>query len=307
MMKKSAIGFLLLVVALTIAVLGSCAPSGNPIGEIGDYDSETRFSISQTNGVVQLAASGSIVGEDSAEQVGEFLVRERQYAYKDSDNKLVVLYVENQSQQNYTLTIVGQYLDGNGTVLKEETQQFVGFAAGGTNTFFFVPEMPFDRFVYTLQAEVYSEACYTNLFQYSWSFQKIDVPYWPDWKAADNSFTLAMKGGEFDAPPPDNQLIPCIIFDLTHECAVSFQERVCVWESVLFLNEQDEVIDFQPDWITSVYYPMEVGNRVGKGKEYYFFPNADELTWPEDLQSDLTVLVGVTKAEAIPLEKTGEG
>lgn len=299
MMKKLAIGVPLLFVVLTIAVLGSCAPSGNPIGEISDYDSETRFSVSQTNGIVQIAASGSIIGEDSVGQVGEFLVRERQYTYKDSDNNLVVLYVENQSQQNYTLTIKGQYLDGNGTVLKEETQQFAGFAAGGTNTFFFVPEIPFDRFVYTLQAEAYSEACYTNLFAYSWSFQEMVLPYWPDWKAVENSNTLAMSRGEIDALTPNNQYRPCILFDLTHECAVSFQERVCVWESVLFLNEQDEVIDFQPDWITSVYYPMDVGDRLGKGKEYYFFPNTDDLTWPEDLINELTVLVGVTKAEAI--------
>ena len=302
-MKKITMGFLALAVALAIAFLGSCSPSGNPIGEISDFDSETRFPVRQTNGMVRIDASGRSMDEGPVEQVGEFLVRERQYAYKDSDHNLVVLYVENQSQQNCTLTITGQYLDGNGSVLQEEVQRFEGFAAGGTNSFFFAPELYFDRFAYTLQTETYSGTCYTNLFRYTWSFLELDVPDWPNWMAQTNSYTLAMSRGEYDAPKPDKQYVPCILFELTQECTASFQENVCVWASVLFLNEQDEVIDYRPDWITGVYYPMKAGDRLGKGKEYYFFPNGTEKTWPEDLQKELTVLVGVTKAGSFSPEE----
>ena len=270
---------LLLAAILVLAGLGSYSVAGNVPGGTG------------------IKGETGIAPSVFAKPADAFSVHEQKYDYRDHDDHLVVLSVENQSNQSYTLTVKGQYLDEDGRVLKEENQTIEGFAAGWKNHFFFAPEIPFDRFVYTVDVEEYTGTCYTNLFAYSWSFREItsvDVRK-AVWETKMN--TLAYQSGK-PVFPSERVYLSYLAFDLIHECTASFSDYVCVWESVLFLNDRDEVIDFQPDWITGVYYPMEAGSKMGRGEEYYFFPNENDRTWPEDLIGDLTVLVGVTRASA---------
>lgn len=270
---------LLSAVIFALAGLGGYSVAGNEPGSTG-IKNETGMTASVF-----------------AEPINAFSVHEQKYDYRDNDNHLVVLSVENQSDQSYTLTVKGQYLDENGAVLKEESQTLEGFSAGWQNHFFFAPEMPFDRFVYTIDAEEYAGTCFTNLFAYSWSFREItlvDVRK-AVWETKMN--TLALQNGK-PVFPSERVFLPCLAFDLIHECTTGFSDYVCVWESVLFLNDRDEVIDIRPDWITGVYYPMDAGNKMGRGKEYYFFPDETDRTWPKDLTGDVTVLIAVTKASA---------
>lgn len=267
--------------------------------EYMEFDSDSSSQLAENAGagniINSVVQTGAVLGNDETIVNDAFVVRERKFDYKDNDHNLVVLSVENQTDKNYMLTVKGQYLDENGTVLKEESQTIEGFAAGWQNNLFFAPDISFDKFLYTLETEVYTGACYTNLFRYSWSHRDITSQDFEKavWEAKER--TLALQAGKpFAAGNP--VYLPCITFDLIHECTTQFDDYVCVWESVLFLNEQDEVIDVQLDWITGVYYPMNAGDKVGKGKEYYFFPDPYDRTWPTELKEDLTVLIGVTKA-----------
>ena len=178
---------LIVITMLTFGFQG-CEKSPNKMGEISDFDSEAYISVSGDQ-----SENGHAAG---------VVVRDREYAYQDSDDRLIVLQVENQTDKNYTITIKGQYLDENGAVLKEENQTFEGFEAGWKNYFFFVPEISYEKFRYTLETEAYSGECYASVFHYTWSFEESEMGIpWEDWRKDEASYEAAISRGE-NVPPP---------------------------------------------------------------------------------------------------------
>ena len=139
---------LCLIFSMTLAILVGCAKKEQtPAGTISEFESQAHF---------QPGTSGdeSASGGTSHEPVsGEFVVSEKKYDYNGAN--LELLYVENQTDRHYNVTIKGKYLDENGNTIKEETQSFVGFAAGWSNNFIFYPQMAFDSFTYTLETKEY--------------------------------------------------------------------------------------------------------------------------------------------------------
>lgn len=138
---------LCILISMILATFAGCAKEEeqNPAGTISDFESQTHF---------QPGASGddSASGDSSKAPVsGEFVVSDKKYDYKDAN--LVLLYVENQTNRHYNVTINGKYLDKNGEILKEETQTFEAFPAGWSNHFMFYPKFAFDRFTFELETE----------------------------------------------------------------------------------------------------------------------------------------------------------
>ena len=91
-----------------------------------------------------------------------FVVKQKKYDH--GSNNLIVLNVTNNNSENYIVTITGYYLDANGNVLKTETQTVNGYVANYEKYFSFIPEIAFDKFVFTLTAEKYSGECLDQLF-----------------------------------------------------------------------------------------------------------------------------------------------
>lgn len=144
---KSIIAFFIMISIILSVLVGCTKEELSPAGTISDFDSRAHL---------QVSASGNdfASGDMSRESItGEFVVSEKRYSYEGTD--LMVLYIENQSNQHYNVTINGTYLDENGETLKEECQTFEGFAAGWHNYFIFCPKMAFDRFTYTVDTEEY--------------------------------------------------------------------------------------------------------------------------------------------------------
>ena len=117
----------------------------------------------------------------SSQVASGFVVKQKKYDH--GSNNLIVLNVTNSNSENYVVTITGYYLDASGNVLKTETQTVNGYVANYEKYFSFIPEIVFDKFVFTLTAEKYSGECLDHLFSIKdlyiraekWGFSATDV------------------------------------------------------------------------------------------------------------------------------------
>ena len=145
----------MIILAIAFTVFTGCKKEDqNPAGTISDFESQAHIQVGASEGE-------STSGDTSKAPVsGDFVVSEKKYDYKDAN--LVLLYVENQTNRHYNVTIKGKYLDENGETIKEETQTFEAFPAGWSNHFIFYPRTAFDRFTYSVETEEYIPDTYTS-------------------------------------------------------------------------------------------------------------------------------------------------
>lgn len=302
----------LLVLAIVSVVLSGCAEgSVGPATEISDFESEKHFNIDDilNNGdnsseepsissvgtpatsspsisqeqsnedPSNVANSFGTQSESSQEQsqgtvTGEFVVSEKKYDYKDSN--LMVLNIENKTNKNFNITIKGQYLDKAGKLLKEDAVTFEGFAAGWNNNFFFVPEIAFDRFTYTLQVEEYDGDCLAQLF----------TPFCTLGEVTDDIGTVAE---------------PKLVSGIAVRYGFDYEQipqKLTVYVRMLVINNQGEVftyLDFG-EWGkgASAWSPEYAGARNTKAKLFYIFPDQNNPVWPEELKGNATVLFSIT-------------
>ncbi len=144
------ISSLSMVFLMLLALLAGCAKEEqNPVGTVSDYESQAHIQVS-------VPEDASTPEEASQTPLtGEFVVSEKKYDYKNAN--LMLLYVENQTNRHFNVTIKGKYLDASGKVIKEETQTFGAFPAGWSNHFIFYPKIAFDSFTYELETDDYTK------------------------------------------------------------------------------------------------------------------------------------------------------
>lgn len=137
-----------MVAVMLLTLLAGCAgQEEKPPENISDFESQAHIQVS-------VPEDESTPEEASQTPItGEFVVSEKKYDYKDSN--MMLLYVENQTNRNFRVTINGKYLDEKGNVIEEETQTFDAFPAGWSNHFIFYPRRAFDSFTYELETESY--------------------------------------------------------------------------------------------------------------------------------------------------------
>ncbi|MBQ3002310.1 MAG: hypothetical protein IJD82_01105 [Clostridia bacterium] len=93
-------------------------------------------------------------------QSDAFAVSDKKYSYDGKD--LIIMQIKNQTNDPYSITINGQFLDENGNVLQTETKSFDQFAAGYENHFLFQPDIRFADFRYTIDFKKYKGDIYVN-------------------------------------------------------------------------------------------------------------------------------------------------
>lgn len=133
---------------MVLTMLSGCTKEEqNPAGTISDFESQAHIQVS--------APEDESTAEEASKTplTGEFVVSEKKYDYKDAN--LMLLYVENQTNRDFRVTINGKYLDEKGNVIEEETQTFDAFPAGWSNYFIFYPRRAFESFTYELETESY--------------------------------------------------------------------------------------------------------------------------------------------------------
>ena len=134
--------------------------------------------------VTQAPATKPSVNEpEESKNYGSWVVKQKKYYYNSDpyiiwykgmddtyngpapDSNVVILNVENKSNEAYTITIKGNYLDASGNVIKTETKTFEGFAANWSNYFVFAPSIKFDKFTFEFSAKKYSGETYVQYFE----------------------------------------------------------------------------------------------------------------------------------------------
>lgn len=163
-MKKAL--YLTLVVFILMASLPGCSNQANEISkEIGtvsfddpieSYDEESRFFVEGESSDLSFETSQSPSNSD-------FLVRQKKYEYFEKD--VIILEVSNETENNYSVTITGNYIDSNGGIIATEEQTTIGFSSGFKKYYIFMPNMVFDSFSYELSVEKYHGECHeANIF-----------------------------------------------------------------------------------------------------------------------------------------------
>ena len=103
---------------------------------------------------------GNVTSEEEFRPTGGIIVKQKKYDY--NGNHVVIMTVENQTKQDYTITIKGSYFEANGTMIQQENKTFKGFASGYQNYFIFNPGMQFDLFEYTLTTESFDGIAFSK-------------------------------------------------------------------------------------------------------------------------------------------------
>lgn len=253
----------LLASVCCIVLLGACSEGSNEY-TISAFDNESKIVLGEDSGGTE---SGS-----ETQVTGEFTVKEKKYSFEGTD--LILLELTNETGQNCSVTVNGSYLDKDGNVLKTETQTFDQFAVGYQNFFLFQPEIQFEKFTYTVEAEATDAIMYASQIQASLAdIYEMKVP----------NLDLAVQG--------DHKLYPTII--AYFEYLKNTDEVLDVCSKWVLFNEKDEIIAIVP---IGTYLRDELN-----GQQYPLYTTTeDTLVWPEDYKGKVRaihVLISLVKGE----------
>ncbi len=203
-MKKT---FILLLCFLISGIFCACnmdnentslPPADDPVGE---YDEASKVLVENVS--------------DTAE--GTFDIKYKKYDYKDGN--AVILNFKNQTGTNYKVTVTASYINGDGSVIKTESQTYKDIATGTETHFVFNPGIAFSDFDYDVQAEVYEGVCFlSNIKQLEWDMNSKDANILA-WPIYDSGVESASYWALYGSPQYENKN-PDIM--ARHMVAVSF-------------------------------------------------------------------------------------
>ena len=271
-----------LIFVLLITLLCACEIKGTDnsadintsytMDDLESYDNESLFiPPTETSDNVSTDVNEDASDPDKTEQADGFMIKNKKYSYEGTD--LVILDVKNQTDKNYTLTINGSYLDKDGNVIKTETQTFEGFCAGMQNYFLFQPKITFDKFTYTVEMIEYKEECLMSYF-----------------KLLDAKLTLKYSSANFING--DTKMYPTIFASL-HEYN-SHSEMLVLYKNVIVIDQHDQIYTIQYRYNT-----IQAQNETQGWDDYelYYELTDGEITWPDELEGDVKILLSVIKID----------
>lgn len=282
-----------LAFALAIAACVFVLSSGQrtaAAGGLDRYDSEMQFPV-DSNGEAQ-----------DAVYIDGFVVRQRTYSL--DGNGIVVLEVENQTEVNCSVTILGNYLDGDGDVVRQETKTFEGFSAGWKNYFFFRADFPFADFTYLLQAEACDGESMASQVELSWKLSRGYAVAPEDEARLEQAETPADAGNTSAF-----RTVPAVFLDLLYTNRAEYD--------IEFAGEY-LVIDSNGKAYTVNPFACEAKGQTEGGSKHsviYYWASEDGgafadyagLGYPEELRGNVTVYVSLTAAAGgTPSGATGE-
>lgn len=218
---------------------------------------------------------------------GTFLVKQTKHTYRDSD--LILLYIENQSSKDYSLTISGKYLDQSGEIIKSEEQTFDQYYSGYKNYFLFYPDAYFSDFEFTL------------------SFGEVKKLSNDDPRSSDKDIRVTDFEYKFLGLEEGKDVIPKLLFEnedftrypsiiayLTCSNHTSFA-RVPYLEIILY-NSNGEIISI---FSRAPYLGLE--QPFGNGEPFPIYQTTKEsLVWPEKYLGEISAIVCVLSIDTYP-------
>lgn len=233
---------------------------------------------------------GAAVKEVEADG-GVFLVKQIKKQFNGDD--LVLLYIKNLTNNDYSVTIDGSYLDKDGNVILTESQTFIQYYAGYENYFLFRPETEFEDFSYTLS---FDDAEIITYVEYDGSIQEI--------RADDVLFEFGYINDDWDVhiypfavENQDSKRYPTIsAYTSTIKTVPGGRQIFMHW--VLY-NDRGEIIAIYASASTPPH-------DVPLGKKFSAFPLyqtvKDELVWPERYLGEIKGIGCVHEVDRNPNE-----
>lgn len=208
--------------------------------------------------------------EISAEQTPTdgFLIKDKKYTYKSKN--VVILNVENQTNKNYTVSIVGKYLDKDGNVLKTETQTSDQYSANYQGYFLFAPDIVFDSFVYTFETAPSNGPFYAKDIVYV--FKGLN-----EWKIVNHEL---LKQG-------DRTKYPHICAGVN--MAYKGTQQIFVRSTWVFVNEKGQIVGFG-----NINEPiLSDPNPTFEGESHLplYYTKEETMVWPEEFEGKITAIL----------------
>ena len=219
-------------------------------------------------------------GPEHTNTTGKFLCKDKKYVYEGAN--VTILHLENQSDEYFTITINGEYLDENGEVLKTETQTFEGFPGLWQNYFVFKPDIVYDDFRYTLSAIKYSGE---KIFQQSTRVHFLQIK--EDKLPITELFTNVSGSPDFT---PDFTYYPAIISKFQF---FGMPKDLMIQSWMITFDNQGEIYHIQ---LYSKFNIQEGSTVVNSLKQ----TTDKKIVWPEELVGGGTGIGGVYRI--VPLE-----
>ena len=260
-----------------------------PKDVIGDYDNENEIEVeiggdnennenneNKPNDENKNPDKQPEAGPEHTNTTSMFLGKDKKYVYEGAN--ITILHLENQSDEYFTISINGEYLDENGEVLKTETQTFEGFPALWQNYFVFKPDIVYDDFRYTLSAIKYSGE---KIFQQSTRVHFLQIK---EDKAPISELFTNVSGS------PDFTYYPAILSEFQF-FGMPKDLRIQSW--MITFDNQGEIYHIQ------LYdkFGIEEGSTVHNILKQ---TTDKEIVWPEELDGGVTGIGGVYRI--VPLE-----
>jgi len=198
-------------------------------------------------------------------QTETFAVSDKKYHYNESD--LTILNIKNQTNEHYSITINGQYLDENGNVLKTETQHFEQFAAGYRNYFLFQPDMPYADFQYTIDFTKFEGNIYVN-----------DIEIWFE------GLTELLVHIDELIEQGDHNRHPAIMARFGYRSKASVS--LCPIGKWIVFGNNDEIVYICP--IGTWLYADSQKDQFSSWRIHY--TTEEKLTWPDHLKGELKAI-----------------
>ena len=201
--------------------------------------------------------------------VSGFTITEQRQHYAGND--IILLNMQNQTENDYTVTVIGKYMDKKGNVIKTEKQTFIGWGAGYQNYILFQPDIIFESFDYTLELENYRGVCYA---------QKITVLFDDIKEEVRSIVELIVNKNDFSQYSQLNAYWPVINNNVE---AVNFEGYF------ILLNENGDVVRIAR---STAGVPGHSEDQVIKQMLYYE-QTKEKLTWPEEFAGNLSGICAV--------------
>ena len=249
---------ILIAVLMLAAVFAGCKDDGN-IYEESDYDNVSVYTPEVNESETE--------GENSVSLTGEIVVKDKIYVY--GEKKAVIVTVENNTNKNYSVTLYGSFLDGDGKVVYTEEQTFNQYSAGYSGYFLFTPDIEFESFT-----------CTINTAETGGPFHAKDVVL--KFHGLEEQMDYNLDSEKFDAGDHEKYPTLEVRFSAAYKGKTESLKACILW---VMINENDEIVDIFDRC------PMLTTNGRENHQNLPLFQSTDgPLVWPEEWQGDIKAI-----------------
>ena len=248
-MKRFVIVVLLLCLAFSASGCRQKAKEINDEDPITEYDDVDKITVDALRGTIT--------------------VKKKQLKYNELD--VVILRIENQTENDCDLTIEGVYKNTEGESIKGESYEFKGLCSGDSNYAVFYPAISFSDFSYKINVQKNETASYSK----------------------DIKFGTTASAAAPSPPPPD---LPAYLADTVGIPTVRLQSNYSgaqplhISAKIVIFDNKGEILE-----IDNNYSGAAKSGFIDRPVPVNGDKNGDDYILPDNLTGELKVIIAITE------------